>query len=381
MKICMIVVNDFLHDIRVHKEAKTLAQAGNQVIVFALRSARAPATENRAGYTIERVYLESRSWPRWLLLQILKYFEFVVRAVRLIWRQNPAVVHAHDINGLVPGWIASVLLDAKLIYDSHELWSERKSRLHDLPGGKLVTQLMEGLLIRRADAVITVSQSIVQALAQRYPTSSPVLIQNTQEFEEVKRTDVLRRQLHIPSDQRIAIYPGNISPGRGLENVVLAVPHLEDMHVVIMGSDHMNGKIQRMAVDVGVSERVHFVEPVPFDDVNQYVASADVGIMCPQNVDLSYYYAAGNKLFHFVMAGIPVVVSDHPDKRRIVERHQIGVSCDETDPRSIAQALNSLVRDTGRYEQLCANARRAARDALNWQTEAAKLLALYEALA
>jgi glycosyltransferase involved in cell wall biosynthesis len=382
MKICMIVVNNFIHDARVYKEAKTLAQAGHEVTVFAMKSAHTAAHEQLDGFSVERIHLQTRQWPKWLFVQILKYLEFVLRVVARVRRQRPDVVHAHDINGLLPGWIVIVAgrVKAKLVYDSHEFWSERKSRLHDLPGGKALTRAVERFLIRRAHGVITVSASIVRELARRYAISPPVLVQNAQEFEQVQKTDVLRQRFGIPQDQHIAIYPGNLTPGRGLENVVRCVPHLDSVHIVIMGSDKMNGRIQQMARDLQVADKVHFVDAVPMHEVNQYVAAADVGIMCSEKVDLSYYYGVGNKLFHIVMAGIPLVVSDHPDKRNIVETHDVGIACDETDPRSIAQAFNHLLSDPERYEQLCANARRAARKSLNWGIEAQKLLSLYDRL-
>ena len=381
MKICMIVVNNFIHDARVFKEAKTLAQAGHEVTVYAMKSPHTTARERMAGFDVERIHLETRKWPKWLFVQIFKYLEFMIRVVARIRAQRPDVVHAHDIDGLVPGWIAARLIRAKLIYDSHEFWSERKSRLHSLPGGKTLTRAVERFLIRRADGVISVSESIVRELAQIYSIPTPVLIFNAQEFEQVEKTDALRQRFDIPKNQHIAIYPGNLTPGRGLENVIRCVSRLNDTHVVIMGSDKMQGRIHQMAYDIQVTDRVHFMDAVPIHQVNHYVTSADVGIMCSEKIDLSYYYGIGNKLFHIVMAGIPIVVSDHPDKRQLVEKHDIGLACDETDPHDIAQAFNRVLSDRDRYRQLCANARRAARESLNWEIEAQKLLALYDRLA
>ena len=119
---------------------------------------------------------------------------------------------------------------------------------------------------------------------------------------------------------------------------------------------------------------------MPPDEVARYVTSADLGVIPTQDVDLSYHYGAGNKLFHYIMAGIPAAVSDQPEKQRIVETYGVGAVFDQSDPQDIARVINSLLNDRERYERMCRNARRAAREELNWGHEARKLLALYERL-
>jgi glycosyltransferase involved in cell wall biosynthesis len=102
--------------------------------------------------------------------------------------------------------------------------------------------------------------------------------------------------------------------------------------------------------------------------------------MPTQAVKPSYVYGSGNKLFHYIMAGIPSAVSDQPEKRRIVETYDVGAVFDETDPRSIAQTINDLLADKDRYRQMCRNAKEAARAELNWGVEERKLISLYRSL-
>jgi glycosyltransferase involved in cell wall biosynthesis len=147
-----------------------------------------------------------------------------------------------------------------------------------------------------------------------------------------------------------------------------------------MGPDRLNGKLQRLAQELGIQDRVRFRSPVPPDQVTRYVASADIGLMPTLATKLSYYYGCGNKLFHYLMAGIPAAVSDHPEKRRIVETFDVGTIFDEKDPRNIAQAINAVLDDEQRYQQLCRNARQATREKLNWTVEEQKLLQLYNSL-
>jgi glycosyltransferase involved in cell wall biosynthesis len=80
------------------------------------------------------------------------------------------------------------------------------------------------------------------------------------------------------------------------------------------------------------------------------------------------------------MAGIPVVASDHPEKRRIIETYQVGTTCDETDPRDIAEAINRVLNDEKAYRQMCRNAKKTTRETLNWSEEEKKLIDLYQRL-
>ncbi len=377
MKICMLVLNKFTHDTRVYKEAHSLARDGHDVTVWALGDGRLPAQERMGGFTVRRRELRLARTARRVPGMLLA--EQIWALTAALVRERADVYHAHDANALLQAYLAARLTGASMVYDAHELWSGGIAHKWTARLRLAAMQRIEGALARRAQGVITVNESVAQELHRLYGVS-PVVLMNCQEYVEVEKSDLLRRELHIPPDRRIAIYAGSLTAGRGLENLLAAVPYLERTVVVLMGRDRLNGKLQRLSEEWGVSDRVYFHPPVPSEEVTRYVASADVGVMPTLAIKLSYYYGSGNKLFHYIMAGIPAAVSDQPEKRRIVETYDVGVVFDETDPRSIAQAINDLLGDRERYERMCRNARRAAREELNWGVEERKLLDLYRSL-
>jgi len=373
----MLVLNKFTHDTRVRKEARSLARAGHGVTVWALSDGYLPAQEEIDGFTVRRKELRlARS--AWRLPGMTLAEQTWATTTALI-RERADVYHAHDANALLQAYLAARINRAALVYDAHELWSGGIARKWTARLRLAVMQRIEGILARRAQGVITVNESVAQELRRLYGIS-PIVLMNCQEYVEVEKNDILRRELDIPADRHIVIYAGSLTAGRGLENLIAAVPYLERAVVVLMGRDRLNGKLQRLSRESGVADRVYFHPPVPSDEVTRYVASADVGVMPTLAVKLSYYYGSGNKLFHYLMAGIPAAVSDQPEKRRIVETYNVGVVFDETDPRSIAQAINDLLADRERYEQMCRNARRAAHEELNWEVEEQKLLRMYRSL-
>ena len=286
---------------------------------------------------------------------------------------QPDVVQSHDLNALLGGALVKRLTGAPLVYDSHELFLKRnigdKSRARD----NLLWAPIERFCIGKCDAVLSVAEGICEYLAKQYDIPKPHLIRNVQPFEPPgERTTILADELGIPRDRRIVIYPGAITINRGLEVMIDSASHLNDAAYVIMGYarnpqylDSLKQRAEKLSV---MGSSVFFREAVPIEDVIRYVGSADLGIVPTQNVCLSYFFESSNKIFHCVMAGVPVAMSDHREKRLLVEEYGIGVLFNETDPAQIARVVNQALDDREAYAQMRRNCLEAAR-VLNWEHE------------
>lgn len=377
MQVCMLVLNKFTHDTRVYKQARTLTKAGYDVTIWALGDGVLPAIEQLGGFTVKR--WTTRLPKLRFRVPGLTYSELVFQMTRRLRREKASIYHAHDANALLSSYLAARMNGAHLIYDAHEFWPSAQGRDWRSRFRLATLKRVEGSLCRRAQGMITVNATIAQELYKLYGVA-PIVLMNCQKYVEIARSDILRRELDIAAEDRIAIYTGLWADGRGLEQLIASVPYLDRVVVVLMGPDRLNGKLERLAQELGVQDRVKFHPPVPPDQVSRYVVSADIGLMPTLATKLSYYYGSGNKLFHYLMAGIPAAVSDHPEKRRIIQTYDVGITFDETNPENIAQAINTVLNDEPRYLQLCRNARKATRETLNWQVEEQKLLNLYHSL-
>jgi glycosyltransferase involved in cell wall biosynthesis len=375
----MVAMNNFLHDIRVRKEAQALASAGHDVLVLAMKKPEARAEEQIAGFAVRRIALTTRPWPKRVSFQMVKYLEFSARVTRQITMFDPDVVHAHDFTALPVGWIASRLVGARLVYDSHEYWLGRDNPLYTSRIGRYVVKTVEGLIARRADSVITINRSIAEALAAQYGISLPTIVMNAQPLTTFQETDKLRPMLGVSSDTHIVIYAGSLRPHRGLEQLVQGMRYLShDVVLVLMGPDRMDGRLQDYVDGMDLTSRVRIIPPVPEEDVASYVSAADVGVVASQSTCLNRYYGLGNKIFHYVAAGIPIAVSDQPERRRLAETYGIGLVFDETDPRDIARKIEELLSNAELRREMRGRARRAHSAELNWEAQEAKLLKLYE---
>jgi glycosyltransferase involved in cell wall biosynthesis len=109
------------------------------------------------------------------------------------------------------------------------------------------------------------------------------------------------------------------------------------------------------------------------------VGQGDLGMCLFQASHLSYYWTLPNKFFEYLHAGVPVLASDFPETRRLVDRYDVGAVCDPGDPAAIANAVNDLLSRPDDLVRMRDNALKAAQE-LNWEHERERLLALYRRL-
>lgn len=375
----MLVLNNFTHDVRVHKEAQALAAAGYNVTVIALWQPGLAKEETRSGYRVHRLRLYSRSWRGRLVSPLVKYLEFVARVQQFASLEPARVYHAHDANTLLPAWLAARRAGAHLIYDAHELETGRSFAASRLAGFyQRIWTYPERVLIRRADAVITVSEGIADELVRLYGIRRPIVIVNCPELSPPVRSNRLREELGIPNNLKIALYQGGVVPGRGIEPFLEAVQHLPGVAGVVLGDGPLRSECLSR-IQSGVWQRVYLPGRVSLADLPSYTASADVGVVLIQPICRSYYLALPNKLFEYLHAGIPVVGSDLPEITRIIREYGVGEVVNPDDPASIAEGIARLLGDPVWYANARDNTARVV-VAFNWQKESAKLVTLYQQL-
>jgi glycosyltransferase involved in cell wall biosynthesis len=177
---------------------------------------------------------------------------------------------------------------------------------------------------------------------------------------------------------------GLFSWWRGIEEEIKAMKFLKNCNLVIfgMGGAGIGGyldDLRLLSVRERVWDRVHFMPPVPFKEVTQCAMSADIGFVLHQNIGLNYYYVCPNKLFECMAAGLPIVGSNFPEVKQFIAKYKIGVTCDPSDPRAIAGAVEYILAKPNRLEEMKQNALEAAKT-LNWEKGSMKLVKLYEGL-
>ena len=378
-RVAMLVRNPFTHDTRVEKEARTLREASYEVTVVADAAPGLPLRERRDGVDVVRV---PRPLPGVPLARFVAHARTLRRQLLAL---RPDVVHAHDSDALGPAAAAAHELTVPLVYDAHDLWLGRPRRgrgrfyfaLNQLWFGWL-----ESRLIPRAAAWITVSAPIARHLERRYRVGPVELVPNYPEIteERVSRRTIrdLPAAAEIPSSAPIVLYLGGLMAGRGIEHLVAAVPLIDrEAHLVLLGAGGQARELADLAARHGVALRVHLADLVPSDELNVIAASANVGVSPIVGTSQNYRYSLPNKLFQYMAAGLPVVASNFPQVREVVEGSGAGLCVDTADPAALAAAIDTILADRGLAAEMGAAGRAAVEDRYNWDVAAETLLGVY----
>ena len=379
LRVANVVFNEFRHDVRVEKISKSLVSAGFAVTVFATSGEGLAADEERDGYRVLRPKSVSGPVTRWG--RVRSAFGICFKLLRRT--ADFDVIHCNDLEPLFFAILAKWLSRGRLkvVYDAHELETEK----HAVRGfRKFISQWLEEWLVREVNACITVSPSIAVWYRDAYGVELPKVVLNCPPMRDTRKTTGLRSAFGIGESVRIVLFQGGFSPGRGLNELLEAfegeVTSSEWALVFLgFGAQHAAGQQLEKRV-VQASEKlpnVFFHPAVPQKELLALTASADIGICLTEDMCLSHSFSLPNKLFEYAMAGIPMVVSDLPEMRRLTEEFECGLVCEQLSPAGIRTALDSLISMD--LSALAQNARRLAKEHC-WENQEKKLIDLYQSL-
>ncbi len=368
----MVSNSPYPDDVRVDRAARTAAADGWDVTVVAQAGSHPPPDGIRLAAVGERRAPGERRLPdpqqgpwravRWLGLpehrsRVERRFSRSVRGAADSFAP-PDLVHAHDFPALGVAAELAAGSGAKLVYDSHELWSGRRLEGRPAPLQRRRRLAEERRLGVRADVVVTVSDELAERLGAILGRTDIRLVRNT---FPVESTD-------LPQQPAAIVYVGRISRGRDLETAFASeLLSSRGVALVVMGP----------AGGIDVPGWVDLRLPVPAAEVGGVMATAGLALISLDDSCANHRVALPNKLFQAVAAGVPVVAAELPAMRRLVTAFDLGELYAPGDPRSLDRAITAA---TARYAELCVSVL-AAQPKLNWDVDAAELRSLYRELA
>jgi len=293
---------------------------------------------------------------------------------------QPDVVHAHEMATLLGGWRYTRNHRAALVYDSHELELGRNGFFSDWE--KSLRAKAEKFLIRRADAVITVCDSIADYLARHYKIPRPTVVLNSPDDHPLQASATnLRSALGLDLATPLAVYVGKVTFNRGIEFGVDALAQYPELHLALVGprDERVTARLREQAAALQVSDRLHIVDPVPHEQVVSFIHSADVSLVLIQPVCLSYEYCFPNKLLESILGGVPVLASRLVELERLVTETGAGLVVPPDDATAITAGIRQIVANPQAMRASAATIART-REKYGWPAQATRLLALYQQL-
>jgi len=376
MKNTHINMNEFTNASRITKEVNSLISNDlfDIIDIIALGSNELPVKQEISNkIRVHRIRLRTRSLPKNVFFQAIKYLEFSSKSIYFILKNKPDVVNAHALSALPIALIAKSILKNNVVYDAHELETERNGS-QGFRGS--ISKFIERKLIKHVDMMLVVSESIADWYVEEYKIKRPTVVLNVPNRRELKTNNHFREQLNIRDDQVILLYQGGLMTGRGVHLILDAFKARNDDQIVavFMGYGQLEADIKTAAKQY---ENIYFFPAVAPQVVLEYTASADIGISLIENTCLSYYYCMPNKLFEYAMAGLPVLVSNMKDMSALVTQNVMGAVISDFTPTGINKALDEFLQKD--LSQMKTNAYRVAIEN-SWEEQEKKMLVAYNAL-
>jgi glycosyltransferase involved in cell wall biosynthesis len=385
-KVLYLLHNYFTHDNRVLRAARTTLEMGGQPIVFARHKDGLAETENIQEIQVKRFHLVTASWPKRKLVQLIKYIEMITRMIWAGYQLHPDLIHANDLYTLPLGYVIARAVGARLIYDSHELFSGT-SQWDQFPAWLVRMNLaIERIFSHQADTVITVCDSVADEMARNIGIDRPEVVRNLPEYRPTSPTlgnkvGPLRRHFQIPPDIPIILNQGSIDPGRGIMVLVKAMQQIRHPTaiMVFLGDGPLLPDLKAVVSSAGLQERVYFHPPVSPAELPAWTRDATLGVSPIEGKFESYRLSLPNKLFEYIHAGLPVLATDLPEMGWIVTQYGVGDLFPDGDADSLTNKIDEILSNSDLYQRY-RDASIKASSELSWTNEKKRLIAIYRRL-
>ena len=381
-RICIYELRRARTDHRMLRSATALVKEGFDVSVIDIEFDRSlPENEDILGmhmrHMIVSEWKRSRQFELWFLFVAIRTF---VLSLYLLLRTPTDIYHAVEITALPACSIAAWVRRKPLIFEAYELPPPETSvrfwqRLNSLILGVL------RMILPHCAGVITTTPLYAQEMCKQFDLAEVVVVRNIPEYCAIQKTDRLRHSLGLTSDTRIALYQGIFQKRRGLDKLVHAAQFLEPNSVIVlMGSGSTTKKeLEALIQQKQLSERVKIIPPVPeYRDVPEWTASADIGLLLyPPSHSLSVRFILPNKLFEYIMAGVPVLASQLDAVAEIVDAYGVGQVIASEAPQDIALEINRMLSNREGLHSMHQKTLDAVKE-LCWEKEQEHLINLYQ---
>lgn len=366
-KVCLIsVISDVYTDQRVLRTANTLLEQNFSVHIIG-RKIKGKTNPSKIKYPYQIYHINPlfrKSVLMYACFNILLLFKLFVLVIKN--RKKCILLYSNDLDTLLPNFIISKLFQLKLIYDSHELFTE----VPELQGKsikKKIWESIEKMILPKLPFAITVNESIAQWYQKKYHTKFYVIRNiSIPIFVDKIKT---REELGLPSDKKIIILQGTgINIHRGAEELVQAMQFLDDSYcLLIIGGGDVINILHEMTKDLKISHKIIFKKRMPADELYHYTCNSDLGISIDKPNNLNYLYSLPNKIFSYIQAHIPVLSTKLPEIEKIITHLNIGNFIENHHPEHIAEKIKESVHH--KDYQLWKQNTYIAEKELSWEKE------------
>jgi glycosyltransferase involved in cell wall biosynthesis len=358
-RILISVTNDLTTDQRVEKTCEVLSEIGYDVLLVG-RKLKKSLPIQRNYETIRFRLLFNKGF--------LFYAEFNIRLFIFLLFTKKDLLFSNDLDTLLPNYIIGKLQNKKLVFDSHELFSEIPE-LVNKQQVKNVWLYLEKTIIPKLKNVITVSDSIKNHYHNLYGIS-PIVVRNIPKIKKISQ-----KNFEIDAKgKKVILYQGSVNIGRGIELMIDTMALLDEYLFIVIGDGDILEQLKEKVSNLSLHNKVKFLGEKTPEELKKLTPNATIGMSLEEDLGLNYRYALPNKIFDYLHANVPVIIADLPEMRALIKRYQVGEILTERTPKTLAKTIVSMTNNS--YEKEL----KTAKKELNWSKEKEKLISIFSKL-
>ena len=401
-RICIVTTGALGSNPRVVKEAETLHHAGYQVVVIACRNV--PWVDPRDEEILrqldcEVVRLDFVSAPERFRARLMQKFWRAVYTVtrspfaldrglglasasliKAALKRRADLYIAHYPPALPAAAIAARKYGGRYSYDAEDFHPGETFPDARMSSEETLITKVEGRHSEAAAFLTAAAPGIADAYADTYEIDRPTPILNA--FPKRLGPPRAERRGSVEPGPSVYWFSQTIGPNRGLETVIEAMRIAQTpFHLHLQGtlSPAFNAFLAQSGSAGDLAHRIHLHEPVPASDLHRAMSDFDVGIIGETNHTVSRDVALTNKLFAYLTAGLPALMSDITAHRNIQpELGEAGLLFKQGDPEDLAARIDELFADANRLKGAREAAWQLGQSQFSWETEEQILLKLVD---
>jgi len=360
-RIVVSVTNDLITDQRVHKICSTLVDMNFEILLIG-RILPSSLSLSRNYKTFRMKLLFNSGF--------LFYAEYNLRLFFKLIFLKKDILLSNDLDTLLPNFLISKLTGKKLVYDSHELFTEIPE-LIDRPKVQKVWLLIENYIFPKLKNIYTVNNSIARFYKQKYHVDVKVVRNIAPKL--INKTADINLSKQIKGDKRMLILQGSgININRGAEEAVEMMQFLEETILYIIGGGDIYNKLKDLVCRLKLENSVIFKDMIPYEELIEYTKIADLGLSLDMGSNLNYEYSLPNKIFDYIQAHTPLLVSNRKEVAALVTSENIGMVINTHDPKIMADHVKGIFSNNEKYLIYKQNLIRASKK-YSWEVEQEKV--------
>ena len=369
--VIVSVTNDLVTDNRVDKVCRFLISEGYTLTLVGRKLPGSKPVSDR-NYKTKRFRLLFTKGP-------LFYLSFNFRLFLYLLFHKSTILVANDLDTLLANFLVSKLKSMKLVYDSHEYFTE-VPELVENPRKQKIWQTLEEWIFPKLKNCYTVNDSIAKIYMQKYGVSVQVIRNVAPNFMSLAIKT--REDFGLPTDKFIIIIQGSgINKRRGAEEAVQAMNYIEGALLLIIGSGDVIHDLKNLVREDELNDKVRFLPKMPYAEMMQYTMNADLGLAIDHTDVLNHKLALPNKFFDYIQAEIPILATDITEVRAIIEKYDIGFVLEhELTTQTLAAKINEIKSGFLDQKEFLKENLKKAKLSENWENELMKLKEIYSIL-